>query len=123
MSPKHRWHRRWKTFTRGGALLLGCLLNRPRERAWAMPEDLDETFSGFARRRQTCAKAPPSWAIFYRPQSDTQANVGGVHRRDPGSGNELDQIYAEIVKTAPTLKVAETNVVQAQSDLDQASSI
>jgi membrane fusion protein (multidrug efflux system) len=40
------------------------------------------------------------------------------HRRDP-TGNE-DRIYAEIVKNAPTLKLAETNVVQTQSDLDQA---
>jgi membrane fusion protein (multidrug efflux system) len=40
------------------------------------------------------------------------------HRRDPGG--DLNRIYAEIVKNAPTLKVAETNLVQAQSDLDDA---
>jgi membrane fusion protein (multidrug efflux system) len=39
-------------------------------------------------------------------------------RRDPGG--DLDRIYAEIVKSAPSLKLAQTNVVQAQSDLDQA---
>jgi membrane fusion protein, multidrug efflux system len=39
-------------------------------------------------------------------------------RRDPTG--DLDRIYAEIVKKAPSLKLAETNVVQAQSDLDQA---
>jgi membrane fusion protein, multidrug efflux system len=40
------------------------------------------------------------------------------HRRDPTG--DLDRIYAEIVKKAPSLKLAETNVVEAQSDLDQA---
>jgi hypothetical protein len=40
------------------------------------------------------------------------------YRRDP-TGNE-DRIYAEIVQNAPILKLAETNVVQTQSDLDQA---
>jgi membrane fusion protein, multidrug efflux system len=32
----------------------------------------------------------------------------------------MDRIYAQIVRSAPSLKVAETNLVQAQSDLDQA---
>jgi membrane fusion protein, multidrug efflux system len=40
------------------------------------------------------------------------------YRRDPAG--DLDRIYAEIVKNAPSLKQAQTNLMQAQRDLDQA---
>jgi membrane fusion protein, multidrug efflux system len=40
------------------------------------------------------------------------------YRRDPAG--DLDRIYGEIVKNAPSLKQAQTNLMQAQRDLDQA---
>ncbi len=40
------------------------------------------------------------------------------YRRDPTG--DLDRIYAVILKNAPSLKQAETNLFQAQRDLDQA---
>jgi membrane fusion protein (multidrug efflux system) len=40
------------------------------------------------------------------------------YRRDPTG--DLDRIYAAVIKNAPSLKQAETNLMQARRDLDQA---
>jgi len=84
-----------------------------------VPEDLDQTFSSVlqaqAELRQSAAE------LGYFPSSynlTPKQMLEEFERRAPG-GN-LDRMYAELVKRAPSLKVAETNVVQAQSDLDQA---
>jgi membrane fusion protein (multidrug efflux system) len=44
--------------------------------------------------------------------------VDEFYKRDPG-GN-IDKIYGELIKTAPTIKQAQTKLQQAQRDLDQA---
>jgi membrane fusion protein, multidrug efflux system len=84
-----------------------------------VPEDLDQTFSSV---RQAQADLRQSAAqVGYFPSSynlTPKQMLEEFHRRDPGG--DLDLIYAKIVKGAPSVKVAETNVVQAQSDLDQA---
>ncbi|MBV8417044.1 MAG: HlyD family secretion protein [Verrucomicrobia bacterium] len=84
-----------------------------------VPEALDQTFSSVRQAqsdlRQSAAQVgyfPSSYNLTPKQMLDE------FHRRDPGG--DLDRIYAEIVKGAPSLKVAETNVVQAQSDLDDA---
>jgi membrane fusion protein (multidrug efflux system) len=41
------------------------------------------------------------------------------YRRDPAG--DLDRIFAEVIKNAPSLKQAQTNLMQAQRDLDQAN--
>jgi membrane fusion protein, multidrug efflux system len=84
-----------------------------------VPADLDQTFSSVRQAqsdlRQSAAQLgvlPSSYNLTPKQMLDE------FHRRDPTG--DLDRIYAEIVKKAPSLKLAETNVVQAQSDLDQA---
>jgi membrane fusion protein (multidrug efflux system) len=79
-----------------------------------VPEDLDQTFSSVrqaqADLRQSAAELgyfPSSYNLTPKQMLDE------FRRRDPGG--DLDQIYAKLVNTAPTLKLAETNVVQAQS--------
>jgi membrane fusion protein, multidrug efflux system len=85
-----------------------------------VPADLDQTFSSVrqaqADLRQSAAQVgyfPSSYNLTPKQMLDE------FHRRDPGG--DLDLIYTKIVKGAPSIKVAETNVVQAQSDLDQAN--
>ena len=84
-----------------------------------VPADLDQTFSSVQQAqsdlRQSAAELgvlPSSYNLTPKQMLDE------FHRRDPIG--DLDRIYAEIAKKAPSLKLAETNVVQAQSDLDQA---
>jgi membrane fusion protein (multidrug efflux system) len=84
-----------------------------------VPADLDQTFSSVRQAqsdlRQSAAQLgvlPSSYNLTPKQMLDE------FHRRDPTG--DLDQIYAEIVKKAPSLKLAEANVVQAQRDLDQA---
>ena len=44
--------------------------------------------------------------------------VAEFYRRDPGG--DINQIYAEIIKTAPAVKQAEAGLLRAQRDLDEA---
>jgi len=84
-----------------------------------VPEDLDQTFSSVLQAQADLRQSAAELGVFPSSYNLTPKQMlEEFQRRDPG-GN-LDRIYAEIVNTAPSLKVAETNVVQAQSDLDQA---
>jgi len=85
-----------------------------------VPEDLDQTFSSVLQAQADLRQSAAELGYFPSSYNLTPKQMlEEFQRRDPG-GN-LDQIYAEIAKSAPSLKVAETNVVQAQSDLDQAN--
>jgi membrane fusion protein, multidrug efflux system len=84
-----------------------------------VPEDLDQTFSSVRQAESDLRQMAAQLGVFPSSYDLTPKQMlDEFHRRDPGG--DLNRIYAEIVKTAPTLKVAETNVVQAQSDLDDA---
>jgi membrane fusion protein (multidrug efflux system) len=45
--------------------------------------------------------------------------IAEFYRRDPGG--DVDKIYQGIIKSAPTIRQAETTVASAQRDLDQAN--
>ena len=85
-----------------------------------VPADLDQSFSSvrqaLADLLQTAAQlgvVPSSYNL------SPQQVVDEFYRRDPSG--DLDRIYAEVIKNAPSLKQAETNLLQAQRDLDQAN--
>jgi len=84
-----------------------------------MPEDLDQVFSSV---REALAELIQSGAQLgiVQPSYDLTPKqlVEDFYKRDP-SGN-IDVIYAEIIKNAPTLKDAQAVVEQAQADVDQA---
>jgi membrane fusion protein, multidrug efflux system len=85
-----------------------------------VPEDLDQTFSTVRQAQADLVQTAAQLGIT--PSSYTltpKQLLEEFYRRDP-TGN-LDKIYAEIIKNAPSLKQAEQSVVQAQSDLDQAN--
>src|SRR5215469_16602776 len=84
-----------------------------------VPGDLDQTFSSVRQAQadllQSAAQlgiVPSSYAL-----GPTQM-LEEFYRRDPAG--DLDRIYASVIKGAPTLKQSETNLVQAQRDLDDA---
>jgi membrane fusion protein, multidrug efflux system len=85
-----------------------------------VPEDLDQTFSSVRQAQSELRQSAAQLGVFPSSYDLTPKQMlDEFHRRDPGGS--LDRIYAEIVKTAPTVKVAATNLVQAQSDLDEAN--
>src|SRR6516164_6089743 len=84
-----------------------------------VPADLDQTFSSVQQAQSDLRESAAQLGVLPSSYNLTPKQMlDEFQRRDP-TGN-LDRIYAEIVKKAPSLKLAETNVVQAQSDLDQA---
>jgi len=84
-----------------------------------VPDDLDQTFSSVRQAQAELRQSAAQLGVFPSSYGLTPKQMlEEFHRRVPGG--DLDQIYSEIVEKAPTLKVAETNLVQAQSDLDDA---
>jgi membrane fusion protein, multidrug efflux system len=85
-----------------------------------VPPDLDQTFSSVRQTQadllQSAAQlgiVPSSYSLAPREMLDE------FYRRDPTG--DLDRIYAEVIKNAPSLKQAQTNLMEAQRDLDQAN--
>jgi membrane fusion protein (multidrug efflux system) len=84
-----------------------------------MPDNLDQIFSSV---REALAELIQSAAQLGVVQSSYDITpkqlIDQFYKRDP-SGN-IDVIYANIIKNAPSLKQAQAVVDQAQSDVDQA---
>jgi membrane fusion protein, multidrug efflux system len=84
-----------------------------------VPPNLDQTFSSvrqaLADLLQNAAKLGVTASSYNL--SPKQA-IDDFYKRDPGG--DIDRIYAEIIKNAPDLKKAQTTLLQAQRDLDQA---
>jgi membrane fusion protein (multidrug efflux system) len=85
-----------------------------------VPPDIDQTFSSVRQAVGELMKGaaqlgvvPSSYNILPRQL------VAEFYRRDPGG--DIDKIYANILKNAPTVKQAQTAVEVAQRDLDQAN--
>lgn len=84
-----------------------------------VPEDLDQTFSSVRRAQADLLQSAAQLGIVPSSYNLTPKQMlDEFYRRDPAG--DLDRIYAEILKNAPTLKQAQTNLMQAQRDLDQA---
>jgi len=84
-----------------------------------VPKNLDQTFSSVRQTQADLLQSAAQLGIV--PSSYTltpQEMLDEFYRRDPKG--DLDKIYAEIIKNAPTLKQAQTSLLEAQRDLDQA---
>lgn len=83
------------------------------------PADLDQTFSSVRQATAELMQGAAQLGVIASSYDLTPTEVvAEFHRRDPGG--DINKIYAEIVKTAPALKQAQTKLQQAQRDLDQA---
>jgi membrane fusion protein (multidrug efflux system) len=85
-----------------------------------VPEDLDQTFSSVREAQSELLMSAAQLGIV--PSSYTltpKQMLDEFYRRDPSG--DLNRIYAEVIKNAPTLKQSQTNLMQAQRDLDQAN--
>jgi len=84
-----------------------------------VPPDIDQTFSSVREAVGELMKGAAALGIF-GSSFNLKPNqlIEEFLKRDP-SGN-IDRIYADIIKNAPSLKQAQAALVQAQRDLDQA---
>ena len=84
-----------------------------------VPPDLDQNFSSVREALATLLQDAAPLGIIPSSYDETPKQViDEFYRRDP-SGN-LDKIYADLIKNAPSLKQSEASVLTAQRNLDQA---
>jgi len=85
-----------------------------------VPANLDQTFSSV--RQALAGLIQGAAALGVAPSSynlSPKEVVEEFYKRDPSG--DIDRIYAEIVRNAPSLKQARTALLQALRDLDQAN--
>ncbi len=84
-----------------------------------VPADLDQSFSSVRQALAELIQSAAQLGIVASSYDLTpKQTLEEFYKRDP-KGN-IDRIYADIIKNAPALKQAETNLQRAQRDLDQA---
>jgi membrane fusion protein, multidrug efflux system len=84
-----------------------------------VPADLDQTFSSVRQALADLLQSAAQLGVVPSSYDLTpKQTLDEFYRRDPSG--DLDRIYATIIQNAPSLKQAETNLVQAQRDLDKA---
>lgn len=85
-----------------------------------VPADLDQTFSSVRQAQADLIQDAAQLGVLPSSYDQTpKQTVDEFYKRDPGSN--LDRIFADVVKNAPTLKQAEAALLQAERDLDQAN--
>ena len=83
------------------------------------PPDLDQSFSSVREAlAQLLQAAAPLGVVPSSYDLSPRQIVAEFYRRDPGG--DIDRIYAELIKTAPGLKLAQARAEEAERDLDQA---
>jgi membrane fusion protein, multidrug efflux system len=84
-----------------------------------VPDDIDQTFSSVRQAQADLVQVAAQLGIVGSSYNlSPKAMLDEFYRRDPAG--DLDKIYAEVIKNAPTLKQSQTSLMQAQRDLDQA---
>ncbi|MFZ0502616.1 MAG: HlyD family secretion protein [Chthoniobacterales bacterium] len=85
-----------------------------------VPDNLDQSFSSVRQAQADLLQSAAQLGIVPSSYSLTpQQMLDEFYRRDPAG--DLDRIYAEVIKNAPSLKQAQTTLMEAQRDLDQAN--
>ncbi|HUB27001.1 MAG TPA: HlyD family secretion protein [Tepidisphaeraceae bacterium] len=83
-----------------------------------VPPDLDQTFSAVRQVQGQLMAAAAQLGYFAGFNNTPKQMIADFYKQDPSG--DVDVIYAKLLKNAPTVKVAQTKLLQAQTDLDQA---
>jgi len=84
-----------------------------------VPSDLDQTYSGVRQALATLLQSAAALNVFPATYAASPKEIiDEFYRRDP-KGN-LDNIYNQLIKDSPTIKLAEAKRDEAKADLDQA---
>jgi membrane fusion protein, multidrug efflux system len=83
-----------------------------------VPDDLDQTFSSVRQAQMSLMQVAAQIGVTDSFNTTPKQLVADFYKRDP-EGN-IDRIYAKLLIDAPMVKQAESKLVQAQKNLDQA---
>ncbi len=83
-----------------------------------VPADLDQTFSSVRQAEAGLLQAASQLGVVDSFDKPPRQLVADFYKRDP-EGN-IDKIYEQLLKDAPSVKQAQAKVTAAQSNLDQA---
>jgi membrane fusion protein (multidrug efflux system) len=83
-----------------------------------VPADLDQTFSSVRQAEASLLQAASQLGVVDSFDKLPKQLLADFYKRDP-EGN-IDRIYEQLLKDAPSVKQAEAKLTAAQSDLDQA---
>lgn len=84
-----------------------------------VPDDLPQTFSSVRQAQASLIEGAAKLGVADSFNKSPEQMVADFYKRDP-EGN-VDRIYEKLLKEAPAVKQAETGLVQAQRNLDQAN--
>jgi len=83
-----------------------------------VPKDLDQTFSSVRQAQAALIQAAAVLGVSDSFNKSPRQMVADFYKRDPEG--DIDRIYADLIKNAPSVKQAEAKLAQAQSELAQA---
>jgi membrane fusion protein, multidrug efflux system len=84
-----------------------------------VPADLDQTFSSVRQAQADLLQSAAQVGVVPSSYDLTpKQTLEEFYRRDPGG--DINRIYADLTKNAPSMKQAETNLMQAWRDLEKA---
>src|SRR4051812_958480 len=83
-----------------------------------VPPDLNQTFSSVRQAQATLVQAAAQLGVADSFDKSPKALVADFYKRDP-QGN-IDRIYEQILRDAPSVKQAGAKLAQAERNLDQA---
>ncbi len=83
-----------------------------------VPPDLDQTFSGVRQAQASLIQAAAQLGVTATFNQTPREMIAEFYKRDPQG--DIDRIYAQLLKDAPTVKQAESRLAEAQRNLDQA---
>jgi len=84
-----------------------------------VPPNLDQTFSSVRQALGELMQAAAQLGVVVSSYDLTPRQVvEEFYKRDPGG--DINKIYADVIKNAPSLKRAEADLQEAQRDLDEA---
>jgi membrane fusion protein (multidrug efflux system) len=86
-----------------------------------IPKDLDETFSSVKQAQASVMNSAAKLGVIYPFDKSPSEMIKDFLKRDPEGKENIDRIYAQLLKDAPSVKQAETKLSQAKSNLDQAN--
>ncbi|HTW94000.1 MAG TPA: HlyD family secretion protein [Tepidisphaeraceae bacterium] len=86
-----------------------------------VPDDLDQTFSSVRQAQASLMEAAAQLGVYDSLNILPSQMIADFYRRDPTGKGNIDYIYAQLLKSAPPIKQAQTKLEEAQRDLDQAN--
>ena len=84
----------------------------------SVPADLDQTFSSVRQAQASLIQGAAQLGVNTSFSSSPRQMVTDFYKRDPQG--DINRIYAQILREAPSIKQAEAKLAEAQRNLDQA---